>query len=163
MKTNINKEIFRRFSTKKKLQIIENLNKTELLYTSMESMKRIIKEVGIGRYKCRDKELRLSKERRTGNDWNSWFDGVELVKGKLYVKLTVMYANTDTEECESYATFFSSGEYRGTIKRCDMRGNDCCYYFNYSSDDKARAIKAVLMEYVYRKSLKLKNHESDRI
>ena len=126
------------------------------------TMKRSVKEVGLNRYHSRDKYLWLSKERQTGNDWNSWFKGVELTKGTLYVKLYVQYENTDTDAYEKYTTFFTSGEYNGEIKSADMRPNDCTYYYDYDSDDKAKALRSLLLEYVnakYRDKLNSENNE----
>ena len=164
MKTykNINTELFRRYAPKKKIEIIESLSKQEILAVTSITMKRIVKEVGQNRFHSRDKYLWLSKERQTGNDWNSWFKGVVLTKGTLYVKLYVQYENTDTDVYEKYTTFFASGEYNGEIKGADMRGNDRTYYYDYDSDDKAKALRSMLLEYVnvkYREKLNSESNE----
>ena len=63
METDINKIIFSRTNPSKKLEIIRNLKGNELWATNKSTIDRIIKEVGINRYKSRDKELRISRDR----------------------------------------------------------------------------------------------------
>lgn len=46
MATNINQELFKRYAPKKKLEIINSLTETEIRATSMDTIARIIKEVG---------------------------------------------------------------------------------------------------------------------
>ena len=43
---DINVELFKKQSAKKKLEIVENLTTEELLMTSVDTVKRILKEVG---------------------------------------------------------------------------------------------------------------------
>ena len=148
---NINIEIFKRYAPGKKLRIIKGLSDLELLAISTETVTRIIKEEGTNFYKSRDKRLHVSPKFKTGNNWDSTFTGVELIKGKLYVSLYVQYSNTDTETTETYAKFFSMGEYRGFVHYEDRYGNSQTDYFTYSQSDKARAIKSLLLEYVQRK------------
>lgn len=148
---NINIEIFKRYAPGKKLRIIKGLSDLELLAISIETVTRIIKEEGSNFYKSRDKRLHVSPKFKTGNNWDSTFTGVELIKGKLYVSLYVQYSNTDTEVAEAYAKFFSMGEYRGFVHYEDRYGNPQTDYFTYSQSDKARAIKSLLLEYVQRK------------
>ena len=110
---------------------------------------RIVKEVGTNFYKSRDKRVYITE--RTGNHWNSTFTGVELIKGRLYVNLYVQYSNTDTETSETYSEFFTRGDYRGAICYEDRYGNPQTEYYTYSTGDKARAIRSLLLEYVQRK------------
>ena len=148
---NINIEIFKRYASGKKLRIIKGLSDQELLAISPETVTRIIKEEGTNFYKSRDKRLHITAKFKTGNNWDSTFTGVEIIKGKLYVSLYVQYSNTDTEVAEAYAKFFSMGEYRGFVHYEDQYGNSQTDYFTYSQSDKARAIKSLLLEYVQRK------------
>lgn len=104
---NINIEIFKRYAPGKKLRIIKGLSDQELLAILPETVTRIIKEEGTNFYKSRDKRLLVSAKFKTGNNWESTFNGVELIKGKLYVSLYVQYANTDTDSIETYDKFFS--------------------------------------------------------
>ena len=46
MATNINQELFKRYSPKKKLGLINGLGQSELLATAPETIKRIAKETG---------------------------------------------------------------------------------------------------------------------
>ena len=153
MKTNINLELFKRYAPKRKLSIIESLTQEELLAITPATIIRMVKEAGKSIYKSkRDKTLMVSRQRRTGNDWNSWFNGVDLMKGKLYVDLYIQYSNTDTEDCISYGEFMRDKDrFRGTIKTTDLYGNPQTYYYFYDNDDRARAIKSLLLEYVYTK------------
>lgn len=95
---------------------------------------------------------------RKGNEWNSEFTGVDLLKGKLYVNLYVQYDNTDTEDCISHDEFMRDKDrFRGTIKTTDRYDNPQTYYYFYDNDDRARAIRSLLYEYVYRKHLDKRN------
>ena len=153
MKTNINLELFKRYAPKRKLEIIESLTQEELLAITPATIIRMVKEAGKSIYKSkRDKTLMVSRQRRTGNDWNSWFNGVDLLKGKLYVNFYIQYDNTDTNDCISYGEFVRDRDrFRGTIKTTDRYDNPQTYYYFYDNDDRARAIKSLLLEYVYTK------------
>ena len=155
MKTNINTELFRRYAPKKKLEIIEKLTDDELLAITPATLIRMVKETGESCYKSkRDKKLCVRRVIRKGNEWNSEFTGVDLLKGKLYVNLYVQYENTDTEVCISFGEFMRDRErFRGTIKTTDRYDNPQTYYYFYDNDDRARAIRSLLYEYVYRKYL----------
>ena len=79
MAVNINQELFKRYAPKKKLEIINNLTTTELLATTLETIKRIVKEAGRNIGKSRDKALRINRDRQAGNDWNSTIEDVEYI------------------------------------------------------------------------------------
>ena len=153
MKTNINLELFKRYAPKRKLDIIESLTQEELLAITPATIIRMVKEAGKSIYKSkRDKPLMVSRQRKTGNDWNSWFNGVDLLKGKLYVDLYIQYDNTDTDQCILYSAFMQDSErYRGTISTTDRYDTPRSYYYFYDNDDRAKAIKSLLLEYVYTK------------
>ena len=123
----------------------------------------MVKEAGKSIYKSkRDKTLMASRQRRTGNDWNSWFNGVDLMKGKLYVNFYIQYDNTDTNDCISYGEFVRDRDrFRGTIKTTDRYDNPQTYYYFYDNDDRARAIKSLLLEYVYAKYAEKLNPKND--
>ncbi len=146
---DINKIIFSRTAPKKKVEIVENLTPKELLSVGSDTIKRIVKEVGSNRYKSRDKELYISHELRTGNNWNSEFESVGIYKGNLYVNLYVQYSNTDTTKSESLEKFFCKGDYQGSIKGSDHHGNERHYYFSYDESDKARCMRRLLLQYLY--------------
>ena len=163
MKTNINSELFKRYAPKKKIQIIEKLTDEELLAITPATIIRMVKEAGKSIYKSkRDKTLMVSRQRRTGNDWNSWFNGVDLLKGKLYVNFYIQYDNTDTDDCIPYGEFMRDRDrFRGTIKTTDRYDNPQTYYYFYENDDRARAIKSLLLEYVYTKYADKLNPKND--
>ena len=163
MKTNINLELFKRYAPKRKLSIIESLTQEELLAITPATIIRMVKEAGKSIYKSkRDKTLMVSRQRRTGNDWNSWFNGVDLMKGKLYVNFYIQYDNTDTNDCISYGEFVRDRDrFRGTIKTTDRYDNPQTYYYFYDNDDRARAIKSLLLEYVYAKYAEKLNPKND--
>ena len=148
---NINKIIFTRTQPQKKVDIINSLTEAELLATTGATVTRIVKEVGSTIYKTRDKRLRIDYDRRKGNSWNSAVENVDLVKGKLYVGFYIQYENTDTNTSDDYDNFFKRGNYRGEIRRLDRYGNGRTYYFCYDESDKAKVMKSVLLEYVYKK------------
>jgi len=148
---NINEFIFTRTQPKKKIETIEKLSADELLSVRENTVIRIVKEAGRRMYKSRDKELRIDYDRRKGNNWNSTVEGVELIKGKLYLDFYVQYENTDTNTSEEYSDVFNGREFRGEIRRSDRYGNGRTYYFCYDRSDKAKVMKSILLEYVYTK------------
>lgn len=151
MATNINQELFKRYAPKKKLEIINNLTTSELLATTPETIKRIVKEAGRKYGKSRDKILRIDRERRSGNNWNSDVDAVEYVKGNLYLNIYFQMDSTDTDICEKYAVFMQGDEYHGKHYTTNYYGDEVPHYFTYDKQDKARVIKSILLEYVYTK------------
>ena len=159
MKTNINLELFKRYAPKHKLEIIESLSQEEILAITPATIIRMVRQAGEFHYKSkRDKKLCVRRVIRKGNEWNSEFTGVDLLKGKLYVNLYVQYDNTDTEDCISYGEFMRDKDrFRGTIKTTDRYDNPQTYYYFYDNDDRARAIRSLLYEYVYRKYLDKRN------
>ena len=148
MATNINTELFKRYKPEKKLEIIENLTLNELLAITPSTVTRIIKETGTAPYKSKIKELRISRERRTGNNWNSEIESYYLVRKNIYISFYFQYENTDTSELELSSHVMRPGDFRGEVKRHDRYGNDRTYYFIYTPEDKAKAIRALLQEYV---------------
>ena len=148
---DINKFIFSRTAPAKKVRIVENLIEAELLNIQPLTIVRMIKEAGTRLYKSRDKELRISYERRTGNSWNSTVEGVRNYKGNPMLDLYIQYENTDTSTSVSLRDFLNKGDYRGCIVRKDRYGNPRSYYFTYSSADKARFVRQLLLEYLNRK------------
>jgi len=148
---NINEFIFSRTQPQKKIDMINALSEDELLSTSEATIKRIVKDAGRRMWKTRDKELRISHERRAGNAWNSLIEAVELIKGRLYLEVYLQYENTDTSTSEEYDDFFRNGNFRGEVRRLDRYGNGRTYYFLYNLSDKASVMKSILLEYVYTK------------
>ena len=148
---NINRIIFTKTAPKKKVEIVENLTPTELLSITAETITRMVKEAGSRLYKSRDKELRLSFERRTGNNWDSTIEGVRNYKGKPVLDIYFQYENTDTNTSISLDDFLKRGNYQGSVVRDDRYGNLRNYYFTFSSTDKARFVRRLLLEYLYTK------------
>ena len=148
---NINNFIFTRTQPQKKIDTINALTQDELLSTSEATVKRIVKEAGRRMWKTRDKELRISQERRAGNAWNSLIEAVELIKGRLYLEVYLQYENTDTSTSEEYDDFFRNGKFRGKVRRLDRYGNGRTYYYLYDPSDKACVIKSILLEYIHTK------------
>ena len=151
MAININVEIFKRYVSKKKLEIINNLTTTELLAMKPETIKRIVKEAGRSIGKSRDKVLRINHDRQRGNNWNSTVEAVELIKGNLYLNIYFQTDNTDTNICEKYVTFMQVDEYHGKHYTTNYYGDSNPQYFTYTQKDKARVIKSILLEYLFTK------------
>ena len=143
--------IFSRTAPKKKVEIVEKLTPMELLSITTETITRMVKEAGTRLYKSRDKELRFSYERRTGNNWDSTIEGVRNYKGKPVLNIYYQYENTDTNTSVSLEDFLKRGDYRGSVVRDDRYGNPRSYYFTFSSTDKARFVRRLLLEYLYSK------------
>ncbi len=146
---DINKIIFSRTAAQKKKQIVQDLSANELLSITTDTIIRIVKETGSRISKSRDKMLRISE--RVGNNWNSDMESLYLSKGKLSVSFYLQYENTDTSTITSFNTFLCKGEYLGSVVRGDRYGNDRHYYFTYTESDKARCLRAILLEYLNKK------------
>ena len=151
MAVNINQELFKRYAPKKKLEIINNLTTTELLATTPETIKRIVKEAGKSIGKSRDKTLRINRNRQAGNDWNSTVEDVEFIKGNLYLNIYFQTDHTDTNISEKYVTFMQVDEYHGKHYTTNYYGDSIPHYFTYTQKDKARVIKSILLEYLFTK------------
>jgi len=151
MATNINQELFKRYSPKKKLGLINGLGQSELLATAPETIKRIAKETGRSIGKSRNKVLRISNDRRSGNNWNSDIEAVEFINGNLYLNIYFQMDNTDTNICEKYLNFFKGEEYHGKHYTTNKYGDTIPHYFTYNQEDKAGVIKSILLEYVHTK------------
>ncbi|MBP3679626.1 MAG: hypothetical protein J6I70_04845 [Bacteroidaceae bacterium] len=151
MATNINQELFKRYAPKKKLEIIYQLRANELLATTPETIKRIVKETGKNIGMSRNKVLYISKDRQIGNNWNSLIEDVELIYGNLYLNIYFQMDSTDTNICEKYLTFFKGDEYHGKHYTTNRYGDQVPNYFIYNQEDKAKVIKSILLEYVYTK------------
>ena len=151
MATNINQELFKRYKPKKKLDLIYQLSADELLATTPETIKRIAKETGRSIGKSRNKVLRISNDRRSGNNWNSDIEAVEFINGNLYLNIYFQMDNTDTNICEKYLNFFKGEEYHGKHYTTNRYGDQVPNYFIYNREDKAGVIKSILLEYVYTK------------
>ena len=148
---DINVELFRRTAPEKKLEIINNLSKGELLNIKEQTLLRIVKEAGHGKPRSRDKKLYISEEIQAGNNWNSQVEGIELYKGKLILNAYVQYSNTDTNKDANLKDFLRRGDYRGHINYEDRYGNQQTAYFTYDDSDKANVIKSICQEYIYTK------------
>ena len=151
MATNINVELFKRYAPKKKLEIINNLSTSELLNTSTETLMRIVKEAGTRVGSVRSKVLRISSARRSGNNWNSTVEAVEIHRGKLMLDIYVQMDSTDTNHFEPYSNFSKDGDYTGKVYTTNRYGDSVPHYFTYDRQDKAAVIKSILLEYVYTK------------
>ena len=151
MRTNINVELFKRYAPKKKLEIINNLTTAELLATTPETIKRIVKEAGKSISKSRDKTLRINRDRQAGNEWNSTVEAVEFIKGNLYLNIYFQTDHTDTNICEKYAMFMQGDEYHGKHYITNKHGDEVPNYFVYDRQDKAKVVKSILLEYVHTK------------
>ena len=149
MATNINQELFKRYAPKKKLEIINNLSTSELLAISTETLMRIIKEAGTRVGSVRSKVLRISSARRSGNNWNSMIEAVEIHRGKLMLDIYVQMDSTDTNHFEPYSNFSKDGDYTGKVYTTNRYGDQVPIYFIYDRENKAGAIKSILLEYVH--------------
>lgn len=148
---DINKIIFSRTAQAKKVEIVKTLSISHLLSITSETIARMVKETGSSISKSRNKELRISSDLRTGNNWNSEVDGIRLYKGQLSVDFYLQYENTDTNTYESLENFLNKDDYRGSVIRSDRYGNNRHYYFSYTVADKAEFVKSLLLEYLNRK------------
>ena len=151
MATNINQELFKRYAPKKKLEIINNLTTAELLNTSTETLMRIVKEAGTRVGTVRSKVLRISSARRSGNNWNSTVEAVEIHRGKLVLDFYVQMDSTDTNHFEPYSNFSKDGNYTGKVYTTNRYGDQVPIYFIYDRENKAGVIKSILLEYVHTK------------
>ena len=151
MATNINQIIFTKTKPKKKLEIINNLSTSELLAPTPDTIKRIAKESGSNIGKSRDKVLRISHNRQSGNNWNSSVEAIEYIKGNLYLNVYFQMDSTDTNICVKHEVFFKGDEYHGKHYTTNRYGDEVPNYFIYDREDKAGVIKSILLEFLYTK------------
>ena len=151
MAVNINQELFKRYAPKKKLEIINNLSTSELLAISTETLIRIVKEASTKLGGARSKVLRISSARKSGNNWNSTVESVEIHRGKLVLDIYVQMDSTDTNHFEPYSNFSKDGDYTGKVYTTNRYGDQVPNYFIYDREDKAGVIKSILLEYVHTK------------
>lgn len=151
MAVNINQELFKRYAPKKKLDLINGLSETELLATTPETLMRIVKEAGTKVGTARSKVLRISSERRSGNNWNSTVEAVEIHRGKLMLDIYVQMDSTDTNHFEPYLNFSKDDNYTGKVYTTNYYGDSVPHYFTYDRQDKAGVIKSILLEYLFTK------------
>ena len=147
----INEYLFSNTPIQKKKEVVESLSIKELSSVNSDILKRIIKEVGNAIGNSSAKELKIPCEKRPGNDWNSWFEGIGYNNEKCYVILYVQYSNTDRTLIEDLDKFLSKGDYKGSFTWNDRYGNPQTSYFRYSEVQKLQCIQSVLMEYIERK------------
>ena len=148
---NINQELFKRYKPGKKLDLIYQLKADELLAVTPDTIKRIVNEAGRKIGMSRNKVLRISNDRRSGNNWNSDIEAVEFINGNLYLNIYFQMDNTDTNICEKYLNFFKGEEYHGKHYTTNKYGDTIPHYFTYNREDKAGVIKSILLEYVHTK------------
>lgn len=148
---NINEYLFSDSPVQEKKEVVESLFIKELGSVNSDTLKRIIKEVGNNIGNSKTKELKIPSEKRPGNDWNSWFEGIGCNNGKCYVILYIQFSNTDRTLIEDLDKFLSKGDYKGSITWNDRYGNPQTSYFRYSEVQKFKCIQSVLIEYIERK------------
>lgn len=130
---------------------MNNLTEEELHRVTPQTFIRIIKEVGTGKPRSHNKILRIDRERSVGNEWNSEFESIELLKKELLVSLYVQYYNTDKTICVYCSHFFARGNYKSCIEYTDRNGNKQTCNYSYTDSDKARCIRSILLQYIFRK------------
>lgn len=157
---DVNTELFKRTAPVRKIGIIENLKQDELLGISKETIIRIVKEIGRRKIDSRNYEFYVTPERRRGNDWNSFIEGLWLYKGKLSLITYIQLDDTDTTVIVPLNDFFKEETFRGSIKTEDFYGNIQTEYFVYGKRAKAEVIRSFCLEYVNTKyKSKLSNNE----
>ena len=119
--------------------------------TTPETVKRIAKEAGTKAGTARSKVLRISSKRRSGNDWNSTVESVEIHRGKLMLDIYVQMDSTATNHFEPYYNFSKDGNYTGKVFTTNYYGDSIPHYFTYDRQDKAKVIKSILLEYLFTK------------
>ena len=157
---DVNTELFKRTAPVRKIGIIENLKQDELLGISKETIIRIVKEIGRRKTDSRNYEFYVTPERRRGNDWNSFIEGLWLYKGKLSLITYIQLDDTDTTVIVPLNDFFKEETFRGSIKTEDFYGNIQTEYFVYGKRAKAEVIRSFCLEYVNTKyKSKFSNNE----
>ncbi len=157
---DVNTELFKRTAPVRKIGIIENLKQDELLGISKETIIRIVKEIGRRKTDSRNYEFYVTPERRRGNDWNSFIEGLWLYKGKLSLITYIQLDDTDTTVIVPLNDFFKEETFRGSIKTEDFYGNIQTEYFVYGKRAKAEVIRSFCLEYINTKyKSKLSNNE----
>lgn len=150
---DINKELFRRTSSKTKIDVVMNLTTDELFKCSKDTLIKIIKKVGKGsslKQRSHNKDLYIRRDLRAGNNWNSIVEEIDYYNKKLIVIVYLQYENTDTSDSFDVSMLLSDRESRFDFKRSDRYGNPRTYYATYTREDKAKVIRSILLEYIKR-------------
>ena len=151
MDNRIDNILFSRISPVKKLDSIDSLKQSELLAIHPDTVKRIIKEVGHKVGNTRGKDLYISREFITGNDWNSEVEGMGYNSNGLFLYLYAQYHNSDRTVIETWDKFFQKGQYVGKIEYTDVFDHRQTARFIYDDSEKARVIRRLLMQYLHLK------------
>lgn len=96
----------------------------------------------------RNYEFYVTTERRRGNDWNSFIEGLWLYKGKLSLITYIQLDDTDTTVIVPLNDFFKNETFRGLIKSEDFYGNIQTEYFVYGKRAKTEVIRSFCLEYI---------------
>lgn len=148
---DINTFLFGRNRPSAKMDIVQGLTISELLAVTPETVKRIIKEVGRKVGTTRGKDLYISRELRTGNDWNSEVEGFGYNSKGLFLYIYVQYGNSDRTVIETWDKFFRKGQYVGSLEYADRYGGTQTSHFIYDDSEKARVVRRLLMQYLHLK------------
>lgn len=135
---DIRKVLFEEGSYADKVSVIKGVEQRELVsfFGCTLLVKDIINKVG------KDNQIRIVRDFRVGNNWNSDFEKVYVSNGTLYVSLYVQDDSTDTSMSVTFSSFF----------RCD----DGSYYcerlsksVRYDIFEKAECMRSLFLSCVY--------------
>lgn len=145
----INRFIFSRTRPANKMQIINNADDGNLLNVTESTLIRIIKEVGYGSKGSHSKSLALMEN--VGNNWNSTVSNIYIYKKKAYITFYIQYSNTDTCTSVALSEFLGNTDFNGHYTYTDRYDNEQTAYFSYTSQEKAKVIKEILLTYIHKK------------
>lgn len=156
---DVNKEIFKKYRFESKAEIIRNFTDKELLSISVDTLLRIIKEVGYGDpKKKRNKFKTLRLKDRVGNAWNSTIEGIFNSRdGKTYLDVYVQGDDIDGNDYIEIFKFLrpiSSPVICGKLHESFSNGYEHTVVARYDDSDRAKVIREILNTYNYLKNNK---------
>lgn len=152
---NINVDLFKRYSPKNKLEMIENFSQDQLLSITCKTVLRMIKEAGVGDSRKTRSKFKTLYLKGAGNDWNSRVTSVEnCKKDEILLCVYIQGEDIDTDDYYELKEFLNNRyetQCLGKIHESFKNGYSHDLPANYDRADRARVIKAICLAYVNNK------------
>lgn len=153
---DINIELFKRRTAKKRIEILDSLTTEELKMVKKSTILRCVKEAGeraFGKSRSKFKALYLVNE--VGNNWNSRVTSVENCRNDVvFLNIYIQGDDTDTTDCckwEQFADFRYNNITAGTLTESFSNDYSHTVPATYNTEERVEIIREILKSFVYRK------------
>jgi len=158
---NINQFLFTRTAPKKKLEVIESLEDSQLLAITYNTILRMIKEAGVGDSRKTRSKFKTLYIDGASNEWNSRVTSIfNRQKDVIYMNVYIQGDDTDTDVWYELKDFLDNryeDQCLGHIEESFRNGYSHSKPANYNRSDRARVIRSICTAYLHSK---YKNHFS---